>query len=102
MGDLYKQFHPRANLSIERFSERVPADGKYYVLKGAEIIGCFRSLDSAKKHYQKLVDALALPPLVEEGKKMSKERFEDLFLSIKKLTGYEYTSKPSGRNKHPN
>ncbi|MDP2731359.1 MAG: hypothetical protein Q8O55_12920 [Dehalococcoidales bacterium] len=98
---VYKQVHPRANLSIERFTERVPADGKYYLIKGDEVIESFRSLKLAQERYRSLVDKMALPPLIDQEKKMTKEQIQDLNFSVRKITGYEYTSKPSGKNKHP-
>jgi len=63
---LYKQFHPRANISIESYTGNVPADGKYYILKDGQIISGFRSLKAASLAYQKMVDEMALPRLVKE------------------------------------
>ncbi len=76
---MYRQFHPRANISIECNTARVPADGKYYVIKDEKAIAGFRSLKAATACYQKLVDEMALPPLVKQDIKMTSEQIQDAF-----------------------
>ena len=74
---MYRQFHPRANISVECNTTRVPADGKYYVIKDEKVVAAFRNLKAAKSYYQKLVDEMALPPLVEQNPKSSYEHMMD-------------------------
>ena len=78
---MYRQIHPRAKISIECNTGRVPADGKYYILKGGEVIANFRSLKAATACYQKLVDEMALPPLVEQESKTYYEQMMDDYFS---------------------
>jgi hypothetical protein len=42
-------------LSIERFTESVPADGQWYVLKAGERVGRFRSLKAAQDAWREIV-----------------------------------------------
>jgi len=80
---MYRQFHPRANISIECNTSRVPIDGKYYVIKDGKVIANFRSLKAATACYQKLVDEMALPPLAEQDAKESYEHMmNDYFTSV--------------------
>ncbi len=81
---MYRQFHPRANISIECNTARVPTDGKYYVIKDEKVVAVFRGLKAAKACYQKLVDEMALPPLAEQETKSSYEHMMDDY--------YTYTS----------
>ena len=74
---MYKQVHPRANLSIECNTSRVPSNGKYYVLKDGKVIATFRTLKAARQCYQKLVDELALPSLLEQETKGAYEHMMD-------------------------
>jgi hypothetical protein len=78
---LYRQIHPRANISIECNTSRVPADGKYYVIKGDKVIASFRSLKAAQPCYQQLVEEMALPPLEKQDNKMSGEQIMDEYFS---------------------
>lgn len=78
---MYRQFHPRANISIECYTGSVPADGKYYVIKDGKVIAAFRSLKAATACYQKMVDEMALPPLVKQDIKMTSEQIQDEFYS---------------------
>lgn len=79
---MYRQIHPRAKVSIECNTGRVPADGKYYVLKDGKVIAAFRSLKAAEPCYQQLVEEMALPPLVKQDIKMTSEQIQDEFYSL--------------------
>jgi hypothetical protein len=78
---LYRQIHPRANISIECKTSSVPADGKYYVMKDEKVIDSFRSLKAAQSCYQRLVEEAALPPLEKQDNKMSSEQIMDEYFS---------------------
>ncbi len=41
-GGYYKHSIPDIGLSIERYTEIVPADGKFYLIKSGEIIGSYK------------------------------------------------------------
>jgi len=93
---LYRQVHPRANISIECDTGKVPADGKYYVMKDGKIIASFRSLKAAIPCYQQLVDEMNLTPLVGQETKMSSEQITDEYysrISNNTLLGTSYGSK---------
>jgi hypothetical protein len=51
----YRQTLPDLELSIERFTERVPSDGRWYVLHAEEQVGRFRSLADAQEAWRTFV-----------------------------------------------
>lgn len=51
----YRQLLPELELSIERFTESVPPDGGWYLLKAGEAVGRFRSLKAAQAAWQEIV-----------------------------------------------
>jgi hypothetical protein len=51
----YRQVLPDLELSIERFTESVPADGQWHVLKGGKEVGRFRSLNAAQNAWRQIV-----------------------------------------------
>ena len=100
---MYRQIHPRANVSIECNTGKVPADGKYYVIKDDKIIATFRGLKAATTYYQQLVDEMALPPLENKETKTSSEQISDEYytrISNNALLGTSFGSdkgKKTGR-----
>lgn len=78
---MYRQLHPRANVSIECNTNSVPNDNKYYIIKDGKIIASFCSLKAATPYYQQLVDEMALPPLVKQETKLSMEQIIDEYYS---------------------
>lgn len=78
---MYRQIHPRANISIESNTGKVPADGRYYVIKNGEIVKVFRTLKAANDCYQHLLEELALPPLIKEDSKASNKQVLDEYYS---------------------
>jgi hypothetical protein len=63
----YRQSIPELGLSIEKETAAVPSDGKYYVLKDEETVGCFRSLKQAQGLFKKIVQESGYKPIVTEG-----------------------------------
>jgi len=51
----YKRYIPEIELSLERNSENVPADGKYYILRSSKVIFSFRSQKEADRQFDELV-----------------------------------------------
>lgn len=99
---MYRQVNPRASISIERNTSRVPPDSKYYIIKDGEVIASFRSLKKAQSCYQQLVDEMNLPSLVSKETKMSSGQIMDEYyarISNKVLLGDSFSSKgkKSGR-----
>jgi hypothetical protein len=55
MPDAYRQYRSDADLYIERYTARVPQDGKWYVIHRNEIVGSYRSLKAAQTRYQTIL-----------------------------------------------
>lgn len=49
-----KQYIQGAEFSLERFTDRVPHDGRYYLLQGSEIAAVFDTAEEAQAHYRQL------------------------------------------------
>jgi hypothetical protein len=64
---VYRRFLPQLNLSIERNTDKVPCDGKYYLLKDGEIVKIFRSQVKADQEFQKMVEESGFKPKTPEN-----------------------------------
>jgi hypothetical protein len=51
----YRQVLPDLKLSIERFTESVPADGQWHLLRAGREVGRFRSLKAAQAAWREIV-----------------------------------------------
>jgi hypothetical protein len=51
----YRQVLPDLELSIERFTENVPADGQWHLLRSGAVVGRFRSLKAAQEAWREIV-----------------------------------------------
>ncbi len=58
----YRQELPAIGLSLERYTEAVPDDGAYYLLRDGRQVGRYRSLKSAKAAWQEVIDASGWSP----------------------------------------
>ena len=58
----YRQYLPALDLSIERMTARVPDDGYWYVRRGNDEIGRFRSLKDARAEWDRVVEASGWTP----------------------------------------
>lgn len=61
----YRRSVPETGLSVERHTENVPHDGRFYLLKDGEIIRGFTSESKAVESLRELLDEIgyeALPP----------------------------------------
>lgn len=58
----YKRYIPNIHLSIEKSTDNVPDDGKYYILKDSEIIFNSRSLKKADEYFNELVKKSGFKP----------------------------------------
>jgi hypothetical protein len=54
-GQPYRQHLPALDLSIERLTPRVPSDGGWYLLRGVEQVGRFRTLKAAQDEWDRIV-----------------------------------------------
>jgi hypothetical protein len=57
---------PDLELSIERFTENVPADGRWHLLRGGHELGRFRSLKAAQKAWHEVVRESGWTPKVQK------------------------------------
>jgi hypothetical protein len=58
----YRHYLPALDLSIERYTNRVPADGKYHLVQKGNIIGSFRSRKQAEEKFHQLVEESGYKP----------------------------------------
>jgi len=49
-----KQYIEGADFSLERFTDSVPQDGRYYILKDSQIAAVFDSQEEAQAYYKRL------------------------------------------------
>lgn len=62
----YRQVLPDLDLSIERFTESVPDDGHWYLLKSGQEVGRFRSLKAAQHAWREIVRTSGWKPAQTE------------------------------------
>lgn len=67
----YKHFIPKLDLSIERNTEQVPKDGKFYLIRQGQIIESFISIRKAEERFRQLVKESGYKPEVSPNKPMS-------------------------------
>jgi hypothetical protein len=52
VAEAYRQYLPDQDLSIERFTDAVPDDGGWYLIRSGERLGRFQSLTAAQKAWK--------------------------------------------------
>ena len=60
--DTYRQYIPDLQLSIERGTDAVPKDGKFYVIREDRVLGSFRSLKQAQELFKGIVRETGYKP----------------------------------------
>ena len=60
----YRHFIPELGLSVERNTASVPKDGKFYILRGGEVIDSFRAIGKAEARFRQLVKESGYKPEV--------------------------------------
>lgn len=93
----YRHFIPDLGLSIERNTARVPSDGKFYILRGGEVIDSFRAIGKAEARFRQLVKESGYKPELLPVKTLSvaDEKLER-YLDAKDLywaESYKYRAK---------
>lgn len=58
----YRQFLPDLDLSIERYTDAVPGDGGWYLLRTGKQLGRFRSLKAAQEAWAGVVHEAGWTP----------------------------------------
>jgi hypothetical protein len=78
-ADRYRQGVAALDLFIERWTDRVPADGRYHVVVAGNVVGSFRSLRGAQHCYRRQQDVLGFVPApAPSGTAAERLRREDL------------------------
>lgn len=62
MPESYKHFVPHAGLSIERYTDAVPKDGKYYLIRNGEITHVFKSRKLAEQRFREMLKEMDYTP----------------------------------------
>lgn len=86
MPESYKHYIPKAGLSVERHTEAVPNDGKYYLLRDGEIVHAFRSLKQAEQRFREMLEGLDYSPQpVATNVRSQSEIFVERYLDAKDM-----------------
>ncbi|MDO8674211.1 MAG: hypothetical protein Q7O66_22610 [Dehalococcoidia bacterium] len=86
MPESYKHFVPHSGLSIERYTESVPKDGKYYLLRNGEITNAFRSLKLAEQRFREMLKELDYTPQpVDPATRTQGEMHIDRYMDAKDM-----------------
>ena len=97
MSELYRQYIPDLDLSIERYTEAVPSDGKYHVLRKGAIVGSFRQLKQAQEAFRKLVQESGFKPKPLKRSGSAAQLMTDQYLDAKDLYWADsYKHRPKG------
>ena len=85
----YRQGLPGIDLYIERGTDRVPADGRFYIVLRGETVGSFRSLRAALRRYREQQGLLGYaPPSGEGATAFERLRHEDLERDLLRSASY--------------
>ena len=81
LDNAYKQYIPDLGLSIEKNTENVPRDGKYYLLRGGQIVKAFRTLKKADVAFREMLaeDEYTPKPVEKQAKSAAKQNIERYF-----------------------
>lgn len=81
MSDYYKRELTEVGLSIERATENVPNDGRFYLVWRGKIIGDFSTEKLALRRYKEILAEVGFKPqeIKEEQITPSQERLEQYF-----------------------
>lgn len=84
VGNSYKHYIPDIGLSIEKNTENVPQDGKYYLLRDVQIVSAFRTLKQAEIAFKEMVSELGYKPKpVKKQTKSAAEQNVERYLDAK-------------------
>ena len=81
----YRQYIQDLQLSIERETQDVPADGKYYVLFQGEVLGAFRALKDAQSLFKQKVKEQGYAPATALPNKSISEMQNERYMEAKDL-----------------
>ena len=84
---IYKQYIPDLQLSIERGTDAVPDDGRFYVLRAGKVLKGFGSLKKAQELYKGIIQESGYKP---PEKERALHGDVDRYLDSKSLYWAEY------------
>ena len=90
----YKQYIPDLQLSIERGTNIIPNDGRFYVLHAGRVLGNFRFLKQAQELYKGIVIESGYKP---PQRKITSRDGIDQYLDIKALYWADYWARDHKR-----
>ena len=64
----YRHYIPDLDLSIERYTSRVPNDGKFHILYKGNIIDSFRLKKQAEQKFYQIVKESGYKPKIQKSK----------------------------------
>ena len=80
----FRQVIPDVQLSVEKDTDAVPKDGKYYVVYKGEIKGAFRSIKPAQQMFSEFVKEIGYTPsTMSTRRKSASELATDRYLEEK-------------------
>ena len=62
MAELYRHSVPSAGVSLERNTESVPNDDKFYLLRNGEVVGVFTSMKRGESRFRELLTQIGHIP----------------------------------------
>ena len=70
-GCLYRRSIPKLDFSIERYTDLVPSDGKFYILHKGQILRSYRSRNKAIEYFYQFIkeskyELSSMPTKVDE------------------------------------
>jgi hypothetical protein len=74
----YSQRLPEVGLSIERYTESVPDDGRWYLLRDGEQLGSYRSIKAAQAAWQAVLSDIgwtSTPRKVDGKEALEREKW---------------------------
>jgi hypothetical protein len=95
--EAYRQYVPGFDISIEKNTTSVPRDGKYYLVRGGQVVKAFRTLKQADAAFKEaLTEAGYTPRPVEKQAKSATEEDIERYLDAKDVywaESYKYRGK---------
>jgi hypothetical protein len=67
----YKHYIPDIELSIERGTDQIPNDGKFYIISKRHVIDSFKTRKQAEEKFRQLVSESGYKPNTLEEKKLN-------------------------------
>lgn len=101
---MFRQAIEGVELAIEEGTNRVPQDGKFYVIHQDQIVGSYRSLKKAQEKYRGIRDSLNLPaataPSNEEQQAAALKAESDAVVDKMELETFANAKKRNTRRRH--